>query len=246
MSKQRLLLLGFLFAFGFGVPLTFASSSQNPKVLPPQSHAFGKTYGGWSAAFWQWEYSLPIDHHPLFDTADCNAGQSGKVFFLGGTFTVTQNGITVTGVANRTCTIPAGKAIFFPIINGECSTLEGNGSTDQALRSCAKGVIDGPPGVTELQAVLDGVSIKNLRSYRAQSPLFTFGPLPDNNILQAFGISNSVGQTTASVSDGYYLLLAPLSIGQHDLHFSGRLELGSPVNFIFSEDITYHLTVLSK
>src|SRR5438309_457024 len=118
MKKSLLAILCFLSAFMLLVPVVLASGAHNPGILPPQSHAFGKTYAEWSAAFWQWEYSLPVDHHPLFDTADCKVGQSGKAFFLGGTFTVTQVGITVTGIVNRTCTIAAGKAIFFPIVNG--------------------------------------------------------------------------------------------------------------------------------
>ena len=208
---------------------------------PRQSHAFGKTYEEWSAQFWKWEYSLPASHHPLFDTADCNTGQSGKVFFLGGTFTTIQVGIEVSGTANRKCRVPAGKAIFFPIINNECSQVEGNGSTHDVLLACAKMPID---AVTNLEAEIDGVSINNLGRYRAQSPLFTFGPLPSDNILEVSGIPDTVGKTSPSVSDGYYLLLAPLSVGRHELHFSGKLELGNPVNFIFEEDITYHLTIV--
>ncbi len=64
---------------------TFAKND-NPQVLPPNSHAFGKTYGEWSAAWWQWLYSMPTNQHPLYDTAECSEGQSGKVWFLGGTY----------------------------------------------------------------------------------------------------------------------------------------------------------------
>jgi hypothetical protein len=222
-------------------PAALAASLGNPGVFPPQSHGFGKTYGQWSAKFWDWEFSLPVDHHPLFDTADCNAGQSGKVFFLGGTFTTIQNGITVTGTANRNCRVPAGKAIFFPLINNECSELEGNGTTQDVLLPCASGPID---QVTQLEAEIDGKPVRNLRSYRALSPLFTYGPLPDDNILEFFGIADTVGKTSPSVSDGYYLLLAPLSVSRHEIHYLGRLEVGNPVNFIFIQDITYHLTIV--
>src|SRR5713101_9232359 len=79
-----LIVLGLIVAVP-GVPGAFAKNP-NPGVLPPQSHAFGMTYGEWSAAWWQWAFSLPVDHHPLFDTADCSAGQSGKVWFLGASF----------------------------------------------------------------------------------------------------------------------------------------------------------------
>src|SRR5262249_11776095 len=55
----------------------FPTGNANPGVFTPNSSPYGKTYGEWSAAFWQWEFSLPVDHHPLFDTAPASTGQSG-------------------------------------------------------------------------------------------------------------------------------------------------------------------------
>ena len=84
-------------------PVAFAKNP-NPGVRPPYAKAYGLTYGEWSAAWWQWALSLPVGAHPLFDTADCSAGQSGKVFFLGGTFvTTTDPSGTVVGEAERDC-----------------------------------------------------------------------------------------------------------------------------------------------
>ena len=39
-------------------------------------------------------------------------------------------------VATRDCTIPAGTSLFFPVLNAEASTLEGNriGPEDQARK----------------------------------------------------------------------------------------------------------------
>src|SRR5438067_362973 len=80
-------------------------------VVPPDQTVAGETYGEWSAEWWQWAFSLPVDQHPLFDTADCSEGQSGPVWFLGGTFVATDLGSGVfLGQADRTCTIPANKA----------------------------------------------------------------------------------------------------------------------------------------
>lgn len=216
----------------------------NPGVLPPTSHAFGMTYGEWSAKHWQWDYSMPADHHPLFDTADCSTGQSGKVWFLGGTFTVVQNGNTVIGTANRNCTVPTGKAIFFPIIDAECATAEGNGSTEEELSACAKDIID---HTTELNCEIDGVSVQNVETYRVQSPLFVWGPLPANNIFQD-PVDFPAGTTSDSVSDGFFLMLAPLSAGQHTIHFTGEVVFstatGDPFDFDFKLDINYNLNIV--
>ncbi len=40
----------------------WAAKNPNPGVLPPESHPFGKTYGEWSNAWWQWatRYRHPI------------------------------------------------------------------------------------------------------------------------------------------------------------------------------------------
>jgi len=105
------------------------------------------------------------------------------------------------------------------------------------LRTCAKGMIDPVDNVT---AEIDGVPIQNLQEdYRATSPLFTYGPLPDNNVLQLWGINAPAGATSLSVADGFYLMLAPLSVGQHTIHFTGTV--GS-----FTLEITYNLTVAPK
>ena len=82
----------------------------NPRVLPVHSSPFGSTYGEWSARWWQWVLSVPAATNPLNDTtgAQCAQGQTGKVWFLAGTF---------VGPVTRTCTVPQGKALFFPILN---------------------------------------------------------------------------------------------------------------------------------
>jgi hypothetical protein len=209
----------------------------NPGVLPPQSHPFGKTYGEWEAALWQWTYSMPADHHPLTDTAPASSGQTGHVWFLGGTFAPTVGpGGEFIGQVTRDATIPAGTALFFPIINVESSTLEGNGATQAELSASSKYLADfiNPDS---LFVKVDGQSLQGLASYRSQSPLFTFGPLPANNLLGA-----PEGATSPSVSDGYHVMLAPLSVGQHTLEFGGRLD-APPLNLTFIQDVTYHITV---
>src|SRR5438876_12107911 len=82
----------------------------NPGILPPQSHAYGKTYAEWSVKYLQWVTSLPATNSPILDTGDCSAGQSGPVWFLASTFGCTTN--------TRSCTIPAGVALFFPTADG--------------------------------------------------------------------------------------------------------------------------------
>lgn len=227
-------------------PTQASSRNLNPRVRPPNSHPYGMTYGEWSARHWQWLYSMPVDAHPLFDTADCSEGQSGPVWFLGGTFAVVETEPNVVeGIVTRTCTVPVGKALFFPIIDAECATLEGNGTTDAELRNCAESIID---HATNLQTEIDGVAIQNLQAYRVQSPLFSWGPLPDNNVFQDPD-NFPAGATSPSVSDGFFVMLTPLSAGQHTVHFSGEIvftDAEDGFDFQFILDVTYHLTIAPR
>lgn len=211
-----------------------ADNEKSPRVVPPDHRAFGKTYGQWSAEWWKWAFSLPVPNHPLFDAtgAQCAQGQSGPVWFLGGSFT--------TGSAVRTeCEVPAGKAIFFPILNAECSNVEGDGTTQAELLACAKELVD---PATNLAVEIDGHSIENLDAFRVQSPAFHF-TLPENNFLGApAGSCIPSGGSCVdnlAVSDGFYLLLRPLSVGAHTIHFHASVPG-------FTLDIVYELTVAPR
>ncbi len=225
--SDPILLLGWLFSGG-PAPIAAcgegfgAGGNPNPRIIPPQASAFGTSYAELSALWWQWALAMPVDAHPLFDTADCGAGQEGKVWFLGGAFTGT--------AATRECTVPHGKAILFPVLNVECSTAEPPpffGANEAELRACAAGFQNTATG---LFAHIDGHEVQSLERYRVQSPVFDFDA-PENNSLFIPGPVS--GQ---SVSDGVWILLAPLSRGSHTIHFGGSFP-GFPI------DVTYYLTV---
>ena len=204
------------------------ASNPNPGIVPPHSRPHGMTYGEWGARWWQWVFSIPAASNPVLDStgAYCGVGQSGGVWFLAGTF---------GGDATRNCTVPPGRMLFFPIVNVECSTLEGNGATEAALRACANGWINDNLAVATLSATIDGVPVQNLGSYRAESPLFTF-TLPPGNVFEFFGIPAPAGTTSPAVADGIWLMLTPLPAGNHTVSFN----IAGP---IFSLAINYNLTV---
>src|SRR5262249_7670415 len=151
----------------------------------------------WSAEHWKWVYSLPVDQHPLFDTADVSAGQPFKdVWFLGGSYTATPDADgNIEAVVTRDDTIPAGTALFFPITDVEASVLEGNGTTEAELRATAQYLEDHAQDMT---CTIDGQAVGQLDSYRVQSSLFTIGPVPVNNVFEATGVTAPEGTTTPS------------------------------------------------
>lgn len=243
-----------------------ANANQVPMVvLPPSGAAHGATYSAWSARWWQWAYQTPVhgpagqltpflvadrtDGQPV--AVDCSYGQSGRVWFLAGTYQPSYpNGATTPSyIANRSCTVPAGTTLFFPIINSQWDNINFVGSppgtlSEQQLRAIAKGDID---GVTTMSATLDGHPVAGLDSpqttaYRVASPLFHY-TLPDDNLLTAaYGapVAGSVPPPGA-VADGIYLLVAPPSAGQHILHWQASALL--PESGAFYQDITYRITV---
>jgi len=177
-------------------------------VFSAYSKPSNLTYGEWTARWWQWGYSVPKNSNPAYDNTgkNCAQGQKGPVWFLAGTY-----GHPV----DRVCTIPAGKAILFPILNSECSFAEfPKLKTLSQLRTCAKTIQD---HVTTLYASVDGIPIPHLQEYRIQSSPFNF-TLPQNNIL------GMPANTTQAIADGNWVFLKPLSPGIHKLTFKGGIQ----------------------
>jgi len=230
-----------------GLPPQVSGENLNPGIIPPQAHPYGKSYGEWSALWWQWAYKLPVTGHPWFDAtgADAAAGQSGPVWFLCGKagLTLLEPGHLI-GVATRNITVPPGKALFFPILNWEDDNVGRDVPlTIEQLWVEIKGLQD---GATNMTCEIDGRPVEGLSNglttpYRVQSPVFSYWLPPADNFYQFSGYDLS-GTIYPAIADGVFLMLTPLSPGQHTLHFSG--DLVDSANFPYlTLDITYHITV---
>ena len=224
------------------VAKTQANEPQYPKVVTPESVVFGKTFSEWSAAWEQWSYSIEVAHHPLFDNGDCSMGQSGPVWFLGGKFCANGATCSYTGVV-RNCNVPLGKALYFPVINGEDSALEESVVENpgieayQQIATLRAGTYSGLSTV-RVFCWIDGAPVPNLQDrFRVQSPAFGF-TLPNDNLLKA--VYGNVGFTAGTYfpgeDDGWYVMLGQLPRGHHVVHFGGG-------NSSFALDVTYHLHV---
>jgi hypothetical protein len=209
-----------------------AQPSANSRVYVTTAKPFGKSYAQWSTQWWKWALALPVEGHPFiepgFDCNSANNGQSGPVWFLA--LSALQDPLV-----ERTCTIPADTAVFLGLVNVECSSLEPTfpdstgGQTAAEQRECAT-FFANHIVMSSLFCTIDGQAVANLGSFRFPSSQFTFSaPTP-----WIFGVT---GGTGTAVSDGYFVMLKPLSSGTHTLSCGGEFDFG------FGFGNTYHLTV---
>ena len=181
--------------------------------------------------WWKWALETPASENPLTDTTGQFAAvnQRGRVWFLAGN----PGGTTI-----RTISVPSGKALFFPIVNvfdAEDGIAVGGGRLFlvprpvQVARTFVSSVI---ATATGLSCEVDGNPLPITTANLEQSTPFSLH-LPADNIL---GVP--AGTYFPAIDSGYYVLLSPLSAGQHNIHFAGTLTF-----FPLSLDVTYNITV---
>jgi hypothetical protein len=201
-------------------------------VYAAHSTVRGKTLNQWSAQWWQWLFSQQVSNSALFDDTGAKArlGDVDGAFFIGGAF-------NATGTATRTITLPSGKPVFFPVLNVEWDNAGEDPpvTTVEELRANAAVTAE---SATVLHTTIDGQAVPDLFSHREISPVFSYTLPATDNLYQFFGLDVS-GKVSLAVSDGYWLMLKPLSLGHHDINFGGTF--GNPA---FSLDITYHIDVV--
>lgn len=212
-------------------------------VFPRDAVVYGKTYGEWSSAWYQWVSTQPASKNPLFDTADCSAGQSGPVWFLGGRYCSTLDPSCPDKPATRECTVPAGKALYFPVVNFQCADAEAKlgycGDAGPIVTEMRAFIADGIDQTTNLRVEVDGRAVLGdlKRDFRVQSPFFT-SFLPEDNFLAAIGETGVGAGQVWGVDDGIYVMLKPLTRGKHTIRFAGTFP-----QYNFSLDFTYDVTV---
>jgi hypothetical protein len=232
-GQTELIVLTALFCMFALVPLFQVSFSEDDNIKSlgiyrSGSMPYGLSYGQWAVRWWTWLVGIPSNINPATDAtgANCAQGQNGPVWFLAG---------STTGKAERSCTIPADKAIFFPIIGSECSYAEyPKLKTESELGNCAKSQ-NGQ--VTLIEAKVDGVSLQSSQMPRMQSQLFSV-KFPSDNI---FGAAAGDSQ---SVADGYYVFLRPLPVGKHEISFKAvSVQFTTTGTQNISQNLIYHITI---
>jgi len=160
-------------------------------VAPAASAVPEKKLDDYLAALWTTVLETPDAQNPF--------GSGGAAFAcldLGGTVSPFAPG----GV--ESCTVKPGTKIFVAASSFECSTFEGNGTTEAELRDCARDAdVNVAPSVT-----VDGRAVPVVEVETGLLDIV----LPDDNV---FG--QPAGTTGLSVGHGWVVLLHPLTPGMH-------------------------------
>jgi len=170
--------------------------------------------------------SIPREKNPCADLTGkyCSVNQPDtNVWYLAGTF-------GNTTLINRKCTIPQGRAIFFPILVKEDSLAEDTDlKTELELVKRSKQATD---RLIDIEAAIDGNIIDRLEKYRVRTPVFDLEFPVDNvyNVRPGF---------TRSVCDGYWMFIRPLTTGRHHIYFRGEtsLDVDFTMNQLRSNDL---------
>lgn len=180
------------------------TKAAEPLLVPPDESIAGLNQSEWSRSWWQWAGSFEHSESPIADRTGslCASKQSGDVWFLAGTYGTRR---TV-----RTCTVPRGKHLFFPLINYVVAPAE-NGSTNcMSVMSTAARMTD---QAANLLLEVDGVRHPDLAKHRQ----------PTRGCFDLGLLAEPKARIFPSAANGYYVMLRPLPPGTHTLNFGGAL-----------------------
>jgi hypothetical protein len=201
---------------------TDLSKSQIESLLYNNSAIpYNTTIPEWTAKWWKWAYSFSgFYNNPLLDPNGTSVMKfqphDEPVFFLSGAY---------NSVANRTVSIPSGKAVLFPVLNAEISfsdfpNAKGEDDLKRALDSDLS-------AATYVGSELNGIS---LPYQRVKADLFDLTVAKDN----IFNVRNG---TTQAVADGYWVFLKPLPVGEYTIHIKGEQPF-------YRSEVTYEIDVV--
>jgi len=168
---------------------------------------------------------IPADeNHPIFSEGevDLSIGQKGPVWFLAGSW----EGRPIV----RTGTVPEGKALFVPIFAVFDYNAPGETDTEEEMRAWLAEATD---LTTVMRCTVDGEpSVISYPTVRVQSPRFSFtAPEPPE--------PNLCGSSDLAVCDGYWVIVPPLPVGEHEIHSECE-----NAEYNWGWDVTYNITVV--
>ena len=217
-------------SFFLSLPIALLAEAPFPAeryLVHKDAEIAGQPLDHYAIDWWQWAYSMQQDRSPVHDRSGvyCHVNQSGEVWYLAGGFG--------TSIISRNCTVPAGRHLFFPIINAVHYTPpEANWSCDAVHNA----VTSAFQSYVHLNVTLNGTKIDPTKVLRL-SPLACF------DLLAKVPAEFEAPNLFPSAADGFWMMLRPLAPGTHSLSFKAINTLSPENNRNVVQDITYTLQV---
>jgi hypothetical protein len=168
-----------------------------------------------------WALSQPNDDGPIADTTGekCGVGQEGPVWYLAGTF---------GGSVVRECDIPAGKQLFFPLVNRWCVFPPEFYANDEEIESVLPLIeawYDAKHAATcELTLRIDGQDVRpDLVSLDEDTYIKVMEPFEIDLHDQHWAEGYFAGGVMPASGDGHYALIQPLTPGDHVIELGGTV-----------------------
>jgi hypothetical protein len=238
MKRWIVMVVSIFLALTLAAPVAFGQ--------PGQSSTASGASGKLAATWWQWALSEPADTNPLIGGytggPQCD-GQllsptQGNTWFLAGSFGAS--------AVERTCAVPAGTQLFFPVFNAAYLRVPTDpGDTEAHLFDQAHGYVDAALADRKFSMVVtvDGKAVPNKSIVRAEAGVFS-GESP------FFVSETNPSGFYEAVTDGLWVTLPALSKGEHTIAWkvsapnadTDPFTAGVQKDFL-PQDITYHLTV---
>jgi len=213
------------------------------QVVPPDAIVAGRTIPEWTAEWWKWLLSFPAAENPDLD-------YTGEKLLQGQPpnrpFIFLSQQIEEHPPFKRSVTIEEGSYLLVPIIPffnnafgedpwGPIAEEQRDGAMEY---SASTSLLDGSLDGTALTNLIytSGQRVTNLFRHRTLAPEFTVWMPATNNLYQYFNL-DVAGIFDPCYGDGFWLALAPLSLGEHEIKVKAFATNSYPA------DITFYLRV---
>lgn len=178
--------------------------------------------------WWQWAVSMNSAESPVIDKTGekCGVNQAGPVWFLAGGYG--------TSKIRRECSIPSDKYIFFPVINTIFypSDPEANLSCESVKKEAA---VNNQHLRSFKVAVDDQVLVNPVFHRVSSNKCFDLVARKENNPKQL--------EAYPSATDGYWIMLKPLSVGTHRISFHAEYHQPGRIYGKMTQDIEYIIEI---
>jgi hypothetical protein len=177
-------------------------------LIAPAKPLAGVSQEEWSKRWWLWALSFEDEESPVSDPDGrfCNFGQAGPVWFLAGTYG--------TARTVRSCKVPAGKTLFFPLVN--MITVQPD-DEDESCASLKRRAAKSTQAPSALLLDVNGKRFNGLNAHRQVTK-------------KCFRVADD--DDTLAAANGYFVALGPLKPGRYTLNFGGILpELSQAVTY---------------